>query len=72
VIRRTFLNVAVATRNMSTAAVSARWFCKKLRQVVEGRLGHVAVLATDCRAANVPVGVTAGASITTPEDATLV
>src|ERR1700736_3997098 len=33
-------NVAVATTNMSIAAMSVRWFCRKLRQVGEGSLGR--------------------------------
>jgi hypothetical protein len=33
-------NVAVATMNMSIAAVSARWLCGKLREVGEGVLGR--------------------------------
>jgi hypothetical protein len=33
-------NVAVATMNMSIAAMSVRWLRKKLRQVGEGTLGR--------------------------------
>ena len=33
-------NVAVATTNMSIAAMSVRWLCRKLRQVGEGTLGR--------------------------------
>src|SRR6185295_13511627 len=33
-------NVAVATTNMSIAAMSVTWLCRKLRQVGEGALGR--------------------------------
>jgi hypothetical protein len=37
------LNVAVATMNMSTAAMAVIWFRRKLRQVGEGPLGRSSV-----------------------------